>query len=85
MNNLPDIWKDGEVNSQTEKLELKYNAIMDLEKGKTNEVVAQLLGVPANTISAWKKSKDKTLQTLKVENCDQANKAALKWFKSLRS
>ena len=68
---------------------------MVLEKGKTNEVVAQLLGIPANTISAWKKSEDKTLQTfrhrsatkkrVKVENYDQANKAVLRWFKSLRS
>ena len=58
MINLPGIWKDGEVNSQIEKLELKYNAIMVLEKGKTNEVVAQLLGIPANTISAWKKSEE---------------------------
>ena len=45
-----------------QNLELKYKALSELEKGKTNKEVAQLFGVPANTLSAWKKNKDKIFQ-----------------------
>ena len=43
-------------------LELKYKALMQLEKGKTNKEVAQLFGVPANTLATWKNNKDKIFQ-----------------------
>ena len=45
-----------------QNLELKYKTLSELEKGKTNKEVAQLFGVPANTLSAWKKNKDKIFQ-----------------------
>ena len=64
---------------------------MELEKGKTNKEVAQLFGVPANTLSTWKKNKDKIFQAfqqgsattkrLKIDTYDQVNKAVRKWFK----
>ena len=69
--------------------------MLELEKSKTNKEVAQLFGVPANTISTWKKNKDKifeafqegsaTTKRVKVDTYGQVNKAALKWFKRLRS
>ena len=68
---------------------------MELEKGKTNKEVAQLFGVPANTLSTWKKNKDKifqafqqgsaTMKRVKIDTYDQVNEAVLKWVKSLRS
>ena len=68
---------------------------MELEKGKTNKEVAQLFGVPANTLSTWKKNKDKIFQAfqqgsattkrLKIDTYDQVNKAVRKWFKRLGS
>ena len=78
-----------------QNLELKYKAFLELEKGKTNEEVAQLFGVPAHTLSVWKKNKNKIFQAfqqrsattkrVKVDTYDQVNKAGLKWFTRLRS
>ena len=72
------------------KLEIKYKALLELDKE-----VAKSFGVPANTLSTWKKSKDKvfeafqkgsaTTKRLKVDTYDQVNKAVLKWFTRLRS
>ena len=78
-----------------QKLELKYKALLELEKGKTNKEVAQLFGVPANTLSTCKNNKDKifrafqqesaTTKRVKINTYDQVNKAALKLSKRLRS
>ena len=69
--------------------------MLELEKDKTNKEVAQLFGVPGNTLSTWKKNKDKMFQAfqqgsattkrVKVDTYDQVNKAALKCFKRLKS
>ena len=77
------------------KLEIKYKALLELEKGKSNREVAKSFGVPAKTLSTWKKSKDKvfeafqkgsaTTKRIKVGTYDQVNKAVLKWFARLRS
>ena len=77
------------------KLEIKYKALLELKKGKSNKEVAKSFGVPANTLSTWKKSKDKvfeafqkgsaTTKRLKVDTYDQVSKAVLKWFTRLRS
>ena len=77
------------------KFEIKYKALLELEKGKSNKEVGKPFGVPANTLSTWKKSKDKvfeafqkgsaTTKRLKVYTYDQVNKAVLKWFTRLRS
>ena len=78
-----------------QKLELKYKALLELGKGKTNKEVAQLFGVPANTLSTCKNNKDKifrafqqgsaTTKRVKIDTYDQVNKAALKLSKRLRS
>ena len=77
------------------KLEIKDKAVLELEKGKSNKEVAKSFSVPANTLSTWKKSKDKvfeafqkesaTTKCLKVDTYGKVNKAALKWFTRLRS
>ena len=78
-----------------QNLELKQKTLLELEKDKTNKEVAQLFGVLANTLSTWKKNKDKIFQAfqqgsattnrVKVDTYDQVSKAVLKWFKRLRS
>ena len=45
-------------------LKLKYKAMLELEKGQTNKDVAQLFGVPANTLSTWKKNEDEIFITV---------------------
>ena len=47
-----------------QNLELKYKALLELEKDKTNKEVAQLFGVPANALSTWKRNKDEIFQAL---------------------
>ena len=87
--------KNGERLHKEHKLEIKYKALLELEKGKSNKEVAKSFGVPANTLSTWKKSKDKvfeafqkgsaTTKRLKVDIYDQVSKGVLKWFTRLRS
>ena len=78
-----------------QKLETKYKALLELEKGKSNKEVAQSFGIPPNTLSTWKKSKEKVFEAYKNENAktkrikpdtyEQVNKAALKWFTRIRA
>ena len=78
---------------------LLYKAFLGLEKGRTNKDSAQLFGVPANTLSTWKKIKIKAFKLSRKgglqrkgrklrsnkQRYDQVNKAVLKRFKMLRS
>ena len=76
-----------------QNLELKYKALLELEKGKTNKDIAQLFGVSAYRLSTWKKDKDKIFQAfqqgnsttkrVKVDIYDLVNKAVLNWFERL--
>ena len=76
------------------KLEIKYKALLELQKSKSNKEVAKSFGVLANTLSTRNK-KDKafkafqkgsaTTKRLKVDTYDQVYKAVLKWFTRLRS
>ena len=34
-------------------LNLKYEALLELEKGKTNKEVSKFFNVPPNTLSIW--------------------------------
>ena len=71
-----------------QNLELKYKSFFGIEERQTNEGVAQLLGVPANTFFTWKKNKEKisqafqqgsaTTKRVNVDTYDQVNKAVLK-------
>ena len=73
---------------------IKYKALKELEKGIPNKDVASLFEVPKNTLSTWKKNKDKIFEkynsgfiskTVKPEKYKELNKAAHKWFLILRS
>ena len=41
---------------------IKYKALKELEKGTPHKDVASLFGVPKNTLSTWKKNKDKIFE-----------------------
>lgn len=79
----------------TEKtLKVKYEALLELEKGASNKAVADRFGIPKNTLSTWKKNKDKIMQAyhgghvakrVKPETYELVNKALLKWFTTMRS
>ena len=43
--------KNGEKIVKERKLEMKYKALLELEKGMSNKEVANSFGVPANTLS----------------------------------
>ena len=65
-----------------------------MEKGTRHKDVASLFGVPKNTLSTWKKNKDKIFEKynsgliskrVKPEKYEELNKAVHKWFLILRS
>ena len=49
-------------------LEIKYKALVELEKGKTNKDVAKLFDIPPNTLSTWKKNKVKIFEAFINQN-----------------
>ena len=51
-----------------QKLETKYKALVELEKGKSNKEVAQSFGIPPNTLSTWKKNKEKVFEAYNKGN-----------------
>ena len=67
----------------------KYKALKELEKGTPHMDVASPFGVPKNTLSTWKKKKDKTLKSITValfqkrvkpEKYKELKKDVHKWF-----
>ena len=46
-------------------LAIKYNALVELEKGKTNKDVAKRFDIPPNTLSTWKKNKENIFKLFK--------------------
>ena len=73
---------------------IKYKALEELEKGTPHKDVAFLFRVPKNTLSTWKKNKDKIFEKynsgliskrVKPEKYEELNKAVHKWFLILRS
>ena len=70
-----------------QKLETKYKALVELEKGKSNKEVAQSFGIPPNTLSTWKKNKEKVFEAynkgnaktkrMKSDTYEQVNNAFL--------
>ncbi len=75
---------------------VKYDALLDLEKGESNKSVAEKYGVPKNTLSTWVKNKEKikkavnegrNLQRQKMRHADNDNldKALMKWFSTRRN
>ena len=40
-------------------LKLQYEALKELEKGRTNKDVVNQFSIPGNTLATWKKNKEK--------------------------
>ena len=76
-------------------LKTKYEALIELENGKTNKEVAESFGIPQNTVSTWKANKAKIVEAfqkggtkvkrIKSDKFDQINTAVFLWFKQMRS
>ena len=48
--------------AESKSYKIKYKALKELEKGTPHKDVASLSGVPTNTLSTWKKNKDKIFE-----------------------
>ena len=48
--------------AENKSYKIKYKALKELEKGTPHKDVASLFGVPKNTLSTWKKNKDKIFE-----------------------
>ena len=55
-------------------LENKYKALVEFEKEKTNKDVTILFDIPANTLSTWKKNKEKIFKAFKNQNAIQSKR-----------
>ena len=73
---------------------IKYKALKELEKGTPHKDVARMFEVPKNTLSTWKKHKEKIYENyergfgatrVKPEKYEVVNKAAMKWLLIMRS
>ncbi|XP_065652673.1 major centromere autoantigen B-like [Hydra vulgaris] len=78
----------------SKRLHKENNSNLESEKGKTNKGVLIIFDIPPNTLSTWRKNKDKIFNAIrlrnlakrvKVDTCYQVNKAVLKWFKQMRA
>ena len=72
-------------------LDVKYAALMEIERGAANKDVSKTLNVPKNTLSTWKKNRDKIVtafkssggtkrQWIKEGTYGQVNLACFKWL-----
>ena len=75
--------------AENKSYKIKYKALKKLEKGTAHKDVASLFGVPKNTLSTWKKNKDKIFEKynsgliskrVKPEKYEELKKAVHKWF-----
>ena len=76
-------------------LKTKYEALIELENGKTNKEVSESFGIPQNTVSTWKANKAKIVEAfqkggtkvkrIKTDKFEQINSAVYLWFKQMRS
>ena len=80
--------------SENKSYKIKYKALKELEKGIPHKDVASLFGVAKNTLSTWKKNKDKIFEKynsgliskrVKRETYEELNKAVHKWFLILQN
>ena len=80
--------------AENKSYKIKYKALKELEKGTPHKDVASLFGVPKNTLSTWKKNKDKIFEKynsgliskrVKPGKYEKLNKAVHKRFLILRS
>ena len=72
-------------------LDVKYAALMEIERGAANKDVSKKFSVPKNTLSTWKKNRDKIVtafkssdgtkrQWIKEGTYEQVNLACFKWL-----
>ena len=75
-------------------LKVKCEVLQELEKGASQKDLAQKYTIPPNTISTWKKNKNKIFASyekglnskrIKPEVFEAINKALMKWLLKLRS
>ena len=75
--------------AENKSYKIKYKAHKEWEKGTPHKAVATLFVVPKNTLSTWKKNKDKIFEKcnsdlipkrVKPEKYKELNKAVHKWF-----
>ena len=75
-------------------LKVKCEVLQELEKGASQKDLAQKYAIPPNTISTWKKNKNKIFASyekglnskrIKPEVFEAINKALMKWLLKLRS
>ena len=73
---------------------IKYKALKELEKGTPHKDVARMFEVPKNTLSTWKKHKEKIYENyerglgatrVKPEKYEAVNKAVMKWLLIMHS
>ena len=77
-------------------LDVKCAALMEIERGAANKDVSKKFNVPKNTLSTWKKNRDKIVtafkssggnkrQRIKEGTYEQVNLACFKWLLIQRS
>ena len=77
-------------------LDVKYAALMEIERGVVNKDVSKKFNVPKNTLSTWKKNRGKIVtafknsggtkrQRVKEGTYEQVNLACFKWLLIRRS
>ena len=80
--------------AENKSYKVNYKALKDLEKKTPHKDVASLCEVLNNTLSSWKKNKDKIFEKhnsgliskrVKPEKYQELKKAVHKWFLILRS
>ena len=57
----------------TKSIKDKYNALKEVEHGKTKSQVTSKYGIPKNTLSTWLKNKDKIFEARKKEATQKAS------------
>ena len=68
---------------------IKYKALKEIEKGTPRRDVPRMFEVPKNTLSTWKKNKEKIYENYerraKPQNYEAVNKAVMKSLLIMRS
>ena len=74
-------------------LKVKYEALKELEKGRSNKDVANQFSIPGSTLATWKKRNENIFEALqnsslkrqrvKTATYEKLNEALLKWFTSM--
>ena len=79
----------------TKSIKDKYQALKEVEEGKSKSQVAAKYGIPQNTLSTWMKNKDKIFEVAKKgmntkrkrlrAGYEKLDQAIFKWLLTVRS